>query len=57
MDLFNCSVVPSQREGIKIRKRDFFRLPADMKKITPDGLMVLTSDSKRQIFVPAIIVN
>lgn len=42
--------------GIHITRRDYFKLPAEMRQIDK-GPMVLTSVRGRQIFVPAIITK
>lgn len=42
--------------GIRIRKADYFRLPANMRAMS-DGPMVLTMLAGWATFVPALILN
>ena len=45
-----------QKEYIRIKKRDFFRLPASMRPVS-DGLMVLSVVNGRETFVRAVIID
>jgi hypothetical protein len=43
-------------EPLKIPRRDFFRLPADLRNVS-DGLKVLASVGGRQAFVPVQLIG
>jgi hypothetical protein len=47
----------SYSTGIQITRKDFFRLPADMRAMSDDGPMVKTMLDGMQTFVHAIIIN
>lgn len=42
--------------GVRITKRDYFHLPAHMRKVS-SGLQVLSVVAGKEVFVPAIIID
>lgn len=43
--------------AVKISRRDFFALPANMRHIDKSGPRVLATRAGRQVFLPAQIVS
>ncbi len=54
MDGGHCSVTTSPTNAVHMPRRDFFRLPAEMRDLS-DGLKVRATENGRQVFKPVIL--